>query len=117
MNENLLLTLAGLAGFLLGMFFFFGLWWTVRKGISSKRPALWFLGSLLLRTGIVLVGFYLISGGRWKRMLACLFGFVIARFIVIFRVRPRFCPQASTKQSGQQAEHPVHPAEEANHAS
>ena len=54
MNELLTLALALVAGLLLGAIFFGGLWWTVRKGISSKQPALWFLGSLLLRMSIAL---------------------------------------------------------------
>jgi len=81
MNDFLTLALALLAGVLLGAIFFGGLWWTVRKGISSKHSAPWFLGSLLLRMGIILAGFYVISGGHWERLLACLFGFIIARFI------------------------------------
>ena len=116
MNEPLTLILAGLAGGGLGMLFFGGLWWTVRKGISSKRPALWFVGSLLLRTGIVLAGFYLISGGHWERLLACLLGFVIARFVVILLVRPRPCPQAPARLVGPSVEHPLDPAQEAPHA-
>jgi F1F0 ATPase subunit 2 len=82
MNESVTLVLLGGAGVLLGLFFFGGLWWTVRRGLASKRPALWFLCSLLLRTGIVLAGIYFVSGGRWDGLLACLAGFVIARFIV-----------------------------------
>jgi F1F0 ATPase subunit 2 len=46
MSEALMLGLAGVAGLLLGAIFFGGLWWTVRKGVASSRPALWFLGSL-----------------------------------------------------------------------
>ncbi len=113
MSEPVMLVLAGIAGVLLGAIFFGGLWWTVRKGLSSRRPSLWFLGSLLLRTGIVLAGFYLISDGRWKRLLACLLGFFIARFIVTLRMRARLCPQASARQAEQTrlsappAEHPV----------
>jgi hypothetical protein len=42
MNETVILVLAGSAGVLLGVFFFGGLWWTVRRGLSSKRPALCF---------------------------------------------------------------------------
>ncbi len=82
MNETLTLVLALGAGCGLGAMFFGGLWWTVRKGISSKRTALWFTVSLLLRTSIALGGFYIVSGGDWRRLLACLSGFVIARFIV-----------------------------------
>jgi F1F0 ATPase subunit 2 len=82
MNDTLILALALAAGAGLGAIFFGGLWWTVQKGVSSKLPALWFFGSLLLRTSIALGGFYLVSGGHWKRLLACLVGFVIARFIL-----------------------------------
>jgi len=82
MIEFLPLAAACAAGLVLGASFFGGLWWTVRRGVSSaKRPALWFLGSVVLRTSIVLVGFYLVSSGDWKRLLACLLGFVIARFL------------------------------------
>jgi F1F0 ATPase subunit 2 len=63
--------------------FFGGLWWTVHKGVSSKRPALWFFGSLLLRTSIVLAGFYFIARGDWEKLLVCLFGFIGARVVVL----------------------------------
>jgi F1F0 ATPase subunit 2 len=82
MIETLRLLLALAAGVLLGSIFFGGLWWTVRKGFSSNQPALWFFGSVLLRTGITLAGFYFVAGGHWERLLACLIGFVLARVIV-----------------------------------
>ena len=88
MNESLILGLAFLAGILLGAIFFGGLWWTIRRGLSSGRPALWFLSSLLMRMSITLAGFYFVSGGHWQRMLLCLLGFVIARFIVIGLTSP-----------------------------
>ena len=87
MNDPLPLLLAGAAGLLLGAIFFGGLWWTVRKGLSSRQPALWFLGSMLLRVGIALAGFYFVGRGDWRRLLACLLGFVIARFIVTWLTR------------------------------
>ena len=59
MNEVLLLALALSAGVLLGAIFFGGLWWTVRKGVSSEQPAFWFFGSLLLRMSIALSGILL----------------------------------------------------------
>ena len=61
MNETLTLALALAAGMLLGAIFFGGLWWTVRKGVSSEQPALWFFGSLLLRMSIALAGFYFVG--------------------------------------------------------
>ena len=86
MNETLALT--GMAGLGLGAIFFGGLWWTVRKGVSASQPALWFLGSLLLRMGIALAGFYVVSGGHLVRLLACLAGFALARALVTWLTRP-----------------------------
>jgi F1F0 ATPase subunit 2 len=82
MNEPMQLVTALLAGMLLGAIFFGGLWWTVLKGVSARQPVLWFSISLLLRTVIVLAGFYFIAGADWKRLLVCLSGFIIARIIV-----------------------------------
>ncbi len=117
MSEAVMLALAGIAGAALGVIFFGGLWWTVRKSVASKRPALWFFGSLLLRTAIVLAGFYLVSDGRWQRILACLIGFFVARFIVTLRLRPTGCPPATAPQGGAPAQPSRNPAEEASHAS
>ncbi|MBN2292051.1 MAG: ATP synthase subunit I [Pirellulales bacterium] len=102
MNETLTLVLALVAGFLLGAMFFGGLWWTIKKGVSSQQPAFWFFGSLLLRTGIALTGFYFISGGHWERLMVCLLGFIIGRLIVMQLTRA--------------AEKTTHLVQEARHA-
>ena len=102
MNETLSLALALVTGVLFGAIFFGGLWWTVQKGVSSKRSALWFFGSLLLRTSIALAGFYFIARGHWERLLVCLVGFVIARLIVTRLTRA--------------GEKPTYVAQEARHA-
>jgi F1F0 ATPase subunit 2 len=86
MSDILALALALGAGLLLGAFFFAGLWWTVQKGVTSERPALWFLGSMLLRTSIILAGFAFVSQGHWSRLVACLLGFLVARVIVVKRL-------------------------------
>ena len=88
MNETLMLVLAWAAGGGLGAIFFGGLWWTVRKGVLSKHPALWFFGSLLVRMSIALAGFYFVGRGHWERLVACLLGFIMARFIVTWLARP-----------------------------
>ena len=86
MSDIAALALALFAGALLGAFFFGGLWWTVQKGVTSERPALWFLGSLLLRTSLILAGIYWVSQGHWSRLMMCLLGFLIARVIVVKRL-------------------------------
>jgi F1F0 ATPase subunit 2 len=73
---------AALGGAALGVLFYGGLYWTILRGIGSATPALWFSGSLLLRTALVLVGLYAISGGDWHRLVACFPGFMLARVIV-----------------------------------
>jgi F1F0 ATPase subunit 2 len=83
MDETLSLVLSLVAGILLGAIFFGGLWWTVQKVVSSDRSTLWFFVSLLMRTSILLAGFYFIAHGHWERLLMCLLGFVVARPIVM----------------------------------
>jgi len=82
MNEALPMILPFTVGLLLGMIFFGGLWWTIRKGLSSPRPAVLFLASAVLRMGIVVTGFYFVSDHQWQRILACLVGFIMARLAV-----------------------------------
>jgi F1F0 ATPase subunit 2 len=87
MSEWVVLFLAGAAGLLLGTIFFGGLWWTVQNRLSSDRAALWFFGSLILRTGLVLLGFHLISQTRWQNLIACLLGFAASRIGVTLFLR------------------------------
>jgi F1F0 ATPase subunit 2 len=88
MNELLTWGLAFAAGMGLGAAFFGSLWFVVRKGISSQRPALWFFGSLLFRTGIIVAGFYVVANGHFQRLLPCLLGFLIARTVMTRRLKP-----------------------------
>lgn len=83
MLEPLQLVIALLAGLLLGGMFYGGLWWTVQKMRTTRRPALLFIGSLLVRMIILLLGIYALGVGHWERMVAALLGIVIARFVVV----------------------------------
>ncbi len=84
MNEILFMSLAFIAGLALGTFFFGGLWLTVKKSINAKIPAIWIISSFFLRVGIVMVVFYFVGNGSWQRLIVCLAGFIIARFIVTY---------------------------------
>lgn len=83
MTDPLNRALAGLAGVVLGTIFYGGLWWTVRRGVSARSPALWFTGSLLLRLGLVATGFYWVGAGHWPRLVTSLAGFILARILVL----------------------------------
>lgn len=72
-----------IVGLLLGVLFFGGLWFTVKKLTTAKMPAVLVLGSFVFRIGIVMAGFYFIGLGDWKKLVVCLIGFIAARFAVI----------------------------------
>jgi F1F0 ATPase subunit 2 len=87
MSETFILILAWMAGLVLGSVFFGGLWWTVRRGVVSKQPAMLFMCSFLLRMGITVSGFLRVGREDWKRLVVCLAGFVMARLVVIWLTR------------------------------
>jgi len=87
MPESLLSWTAVLAGAGLGAIYFGGLWWTVRRAASFRRPVLSMLVSVWLRMSVALGGFYVVAGGNWKRLLLCLLGFVVARVVVTWLAR------------------------------
>ena len=82
-NEISNLVLPFILGLLLGVLFFGGLWFTVKKLNSSEMPALLVLSSFIFRISIVLTGFYFIGLSDWKKVIVCLIGFIVARFGII----------------------------------
>lgn len=82
------LALAIVAGSLLGMLFFGGLWWTVRRMASGGRPHLLAAASFVLRTALVMGGFYLLLGAGWPYLLGAMAGFIAARTYLTFRLKP-----------------------------
>lgn len=84
MSEIIYLIFYFIVGFALGLFFFGGLWLTVKKAVTSKMPALLFVSSFIIRVGVVVLVFYFISPGGWQALLASLLGLITARFAVIY---------------------------------
>ena len=89
MNNILLLIVSFAAGILLGLAFFWGLWATVKQLDQKRHPVLTILGSLLLRFGLVLFGFYLLAQhGGWQQVLSAAIGFTLIRVLIVYRLRP-----------------------------
>ncbi|RRQ21008.1 ATP synthase subunit I [Thiohalobacter thiocyanaticus] len=87
MSELLQLIFAFAAGILLGLVFFWGLWLTIAGLPRAPRPGLRLLGSLLLRLGLVLAGFYFIArNGDWQPVLAAALGFTLPRLLLVRRL-------------------------------
>lgn len=87
MNEIVNMLPSLLVGVFLGTIFFGGLWLTVRKGLNSKKSALIFTGSFIIRITITLIGFYFVVQYGWEKMLVCLAGFLIARVVIVYLTR------------------------------
>lgn len=81
------LSLAG--GVALGAVYFAALWWSVCLLPRTRHPQLLLLVSFGVRMALVLLGFYLVMNGRWERAVACLIGFLMARTVMLRRLRPQ----------------------------
>jgi F1F0 ATPase subunit 2 len=88
-------------GLALGALFFGGLWFTVRRGVTSRLAPLWFFVSLLVRLAIALAVFSWIGREQPARLVGALLGFIIARFIVLraTRTMPLVPPAAVTREA------------------
>jgi F1F0 ATPase subunit 2 len=76
------------AGVGLGFLFFGALKMTIELLPSVRHPELLALGSFFIRTGGILVGFYLVMGGHWERLIACLVGFIVMRKLLVRLLKP-----------------------------
>lgn len=81
-----------LGGLGLGVFFFGGLWLTVRHGARSGCAPLWFAASSLVRMAATLAGMYWLTAGRWEKLLPCVAGFFVARLLVTRFAGPPLVP-------------------------
>lgn len=79
---------AGICGMVLGLFYFGGLWLTVKRLPLAARPALLTLCSYLIRLGVTCAGFYALAAGSWERLLAELCGFIMMRIILVRLWKP-----------------------------
>jgi F1F0 ATPase subunit 2 len=84
MNDLFPLFLAFMAGIIISLFYFGGLWWTVRRIQEADQPRLLLAASFLIRTAVTLVAFYLLAAGHWQRLLASILGFFLARTILLY---------------------------------
>ena len=73
-------------GTALGLFYFGGLWWTL-KGIHQRSRPFVFLGlSYLLRTGFCLVGFWLVLRQGILALIISLIAFALVRFFLTRKI-------------------------------
>lgn len=82
------LLLAFAVGIVVGLVYFGGLWWTVRRVLDVQQRAMWMLVSFLVRAGVALLGFYLVIGTDGLRLAAAMLGFLLVRIVLVTMLRP-----------------------------
>lgn len=87
--NTLHIILAITTGFLLGLFYFGGLWLTVTHLTRSPYGPLLITLSLIIRLSITAAGFYLVMHGSMENLLACLAGLLMARVTLVRRLGPQ----------------------------
>ena len=90
MIELLVWLLAALGGAILGLFYYAGLWFTLRRLPQQAHPALWVFGSFILRLAVSMAGFYFILGPDRNppRLGVALLAFIVARVLLTRRLQP-----------------------------
>lgn len=71
-----------LAGAALGIFFYTGLYFTIRVLLTTSHPIPLLMGSLGFRTLVVVASILFLTEGRWQYALTCVAGFLLGRVAV-----------------------------------
>jgi F1F0 ATPase subunit 2 len=77
-------------GLILGVFYFGGLWLTIKKVYQVQRPWLWLFLSFISRLSVSLLVFYLLVRHNWLYVFSCLLGFLIVRFVSVQIIKQNY---------------------------
>ncbi len=81
MNDLVILVVAFLLGGVLGVFYFGGLWLTVKRVPYSKHPKIMMLASFMVRVSALVAAFYVLNRNDWRKWALALLGFMVIRAI------------------------------------
>jgi len=79
---------AFVGGAAIGVVYFGGLWLTVNRIPTTQTPGILIIISFLVRTFIMMVGFFLLFSWAGYYALPSFIGILIVRFIMINKVQP-----------------------------
>ncbi len=71
-----------IGGFIIGLLYHTGLWWTVKLLRRSRSPVLLSIGSFYLRMSVTMAAFYIVMQNDWRRLAVCLAGFMAVKFVM-----------------------------------
>jgi len=87
MNLSVYSLLYFVIGLGLGLFYFGGLWLTIKNMNQARSPIVLTLGSYILRIAAVfLVLIYIARQGDWGNVLILLVGFIVSRIFLSRRI-------------------------------
>lgn len=81
-NELWGITLSTLIGLCLGACYFGGLWYTIRRMTTARRPTMALAVSFVARAALALTVVLVLLWAPWGNPAACLLGIVAARLAV-----------------------------------
>jgi F1F0 ATPase subunit 2 len=85
MNDLSVNILSLAAGAFFGIFYFQGLWLTIKKLPSARQPVLLTMGSFLGRTVLCVLGFYLVvKMGNLEGLMISIIGFAASKFTIVY---------------------------------
>lgn len=76
-----------LTGSLAGLFYFGGLWLTLKQALNRPRGAVWIFISFILRTAVVVTLFVILMENDFYRILVLMAGFIWVRFLFTSRMK------------------------------
>jgi F1F0 ATPase subunit 2 len=89
MNEFFILILSLASGIGLGIFYFGGLWFTLKQLPCTQQPVLLTLFSFFGRNAACLFAFYLIVRvGHLEGLILSLAGFIMMKFVLVLSLSP-----------------------------
>lgn len=87
------------AGVVLGLVFFGGLWWTTQRLATASQPGILVAASLLVRVAVLAVGLYLLAQVGSAALLAAVLGLLVARIGLTRLAASGRLPQPATPES------------------
>lgn len=89
MNGSFIIFISFAGGIVLGIFFFGGLWLTLKRLRYTSSPVILTMGSYFIRISVCAFGFYIIARiGNWEGLLVSLGSFILTRFAMIRHLCP-----------------------------
>jgi len=85
MNDIIINIFCLAAGALFGIFYFHGLWLTLKSLPVTGQPVLLMMGSFLGRTALCVLGFYLVvTMVNLEGLMISIIGFIATKFTIIY---------------------------------